>query len=201
MKDDARRPVIAFADSIEAGFLKGSARSVAGVHIRDVLDAVAARHPGIVQKFGGHAMAAGLTLKRSDLELFREAFDHEVSRYSDILSEPDVIWTDGELSADETQIELAETLGAGGPWGQGFSEPVFDNELEVVGHRVLKDRHLKLQVRHRGDHRTIDAIAFNQSKLPDFTNGSLVRFAYRLEINEFHNRRTAQLVVEHMQSA
>jgi single-stranded-DNA-specific exonuclease len=201
MKDHARRPVIAFADSIEAGLLKGSARSVAGVHIRDVLDAVAARHPGIVQKFGGHAMAAGLTLKRSDLELFREAFDHEVSRYSDILSEPDVIWTDGELSADETQIDLAETLGAGGPWGQGFSEPVFDNELEVVGHRVLKDRHLKLQVRHPGDHRTIDAIAFNQSELPDITNGSSVRFAYRLEINEFHNRRTAQLVVEHMQSA
>ena len=111
-------------------------------------------------------MAAGLTLKRSDLELFREAFDREVSRYSDVLSQPDVILTDGALTADEMQIDLAETLSAGGPWGQGFPEPVFDNELEVVGHRVLKERHLKLQVRHRGDHRTIDAIAFNQSELP-----------------------------------
>ena len=201
MKDYARRPVIAFADSTEAGVLKGSARSVAGVHIRDVLDAVAARHPDVVQKFGGHAMAAGLTLKRSDLELFREAFDREVSRYSDVLSQPDVILTDGALTADEMQIDLAETLSAGGPWGQGFPEPVFDNELEVVGHRVLKERHLKLQVRHRGDHRTIDAIAFNQSELPRFTNGTLVRFVYKLEINEFRDRRTAQLVVEHMQSA
>jgi single-stranded-DNA-specific exonuclease len=201
MKDDVRRPVIAFAQSKEAGLLKGSARSVAGVHIRDVLDAVAARHPGLLQKFGGHAMAAGLTLNGSDLELFREAFDHEVSRYSDILSQPDVIWTDGALSPDETQTDFAELLRSGGPWGQGFSEPVFDNELEIVGHRVLKERHLKLQLRHPGDRRTVDAIAFNQHELPPVTKDSSARFIYQLQINEFRNRRTAQLVVEHMQSA
>jgi single-stranded-DNA-specific exonuclease len=166
-----------------------------------VLDAVAARHPGLLQKFGGHAMAAGLTLNGSDLELFREAFDHEVSRYSDILSQPDVIWTDGALSPDETQTDFAELLISGGPWGQGFSEPVFDNELEIVGHRVLKERHLKLQLRHPGDRRTVDAIAFNQHELPPVTKDSSARFVYQLQINEFRNRRTAQLVVEHMQSA
>jgi single-stranded-DNA-specific exonuclease len=201
MKDDVRRPVFAFARSQVTGLIKGSARSVVGVHIRDVLDSIAARHPGLVQKFGGHAMAAGMTLNECDLERFREALDVEVGRYQDILSQPDVIWTDGALSASETQIDLAESLNAGGPWGQGFAEPVFDNTFEVVGHRVLKDRHLKLQLRHPGEHRTVDAIAFNQNELPVSINGSLTRFVYKLQVNEYRERRTAQLVVEHMQSA
>jgi single-stranded-DNA-specific exonuclease len=201
MKDEVRRPVIAFARSKTAGQLKGSARSVSGVHIRDVLDSIAARHPGVVQKFGGHAMAAGLTLNADDFTLFQEAFDREVGRYGDILSQPDVIWTDGALSPAESRIDLAELLREGGPWGQAFPEPVFDNTLEVVGHRVLQERHLKLQLRHPGDDHTIDAIAFNQNELPDSADGSLIRFVYKLQVNEYRGRRTAQLVVEHMQSA
>ena len=200
IKDRVRRPVIAFARSRDPGLLKGSARSVAGIHIRDVLEVVASAHPGVVQKFGGHAMAAGLTLQASDLELFRQAFDGEVGRYRDILSRPDLIWTDGSLTADEMQIDLAQELSEGGPWGQGFPEPLFDNRLEIVGHRLLKERHLKLQVRHPGDRRVTDAIAFNQSEIPDLDNSASIRLVYRLEVNEFRGRRKPQLVVEHMQS-
>jgi len=200
IKDRANRPVIAFARATEPGMLKGSARSVRGIHIRDVLDAVAAHHPGLVAKFGGHAMAAGLSLKRDDLDRFRQALNSEMSRYADILSQPDVIWTDGSLTADEMQLGLAEELGAGGPWGQGFPEPVFDNVLEIVGHQLLKERHLKLRVRHPGDSRITEAIAFNQSELPRSPDRSSIRLVYRLEVNEFRNRREPQLVVEHMQS-
>jgi single-stranded-DNA-specific exonuclease len=200
VKDRVNRPVIAFASATETGMLKGSARSVSGVHIRDVLDAIAARHPGLVPKFGGHAMAAGLSLKREDLDRFRDALKTEMSRYAEVLSQPDVIWTDGALTAGEMQLGLAEELCAGGPWGQGFPEPVFDNVLEIVGHRLLKERHLKLQVRHPGDSRVTEAIAFNQSELPESPDGSSIRLVYRLDVNEFRNRREPQLVVEHMQS-
>jgi single-stranded-DNA-specific exonuclease len=199
MKDRSNRPVIAFANAKQPGLLKGSARSIPGVHIRDVLDSVATRHPEIIQKFGGHAMAAGLTLHGDKLEAFRRAFDSEVGEYRDVLERPDVIWTDGSLSADEMRMDLAEALTVGGPWGQGFPEPVFDNTMEIVGYRLLKERHLKLQVRHPGEERIIDAIAFNQPELPRGESDS-VRLVYRLEINEFRNRREAQLVVEHMQS-
>lgn len=200
MKEQARRPVIAFARSTEAGLLKGSGRSVPGIHIRDVLDAVATAHPEMIEKFGGHAMAAGLTLHSRHLESFREAFATAVGRYSEILSRPDVIWTDGALTSDEMQIELACALSAGGPWGQGFPEPLFDNALEIVEYHLLKECHLKLKVRSPGDNRVIDAIAFNQSELPRPASDSSIRLIYRLEINEFRDRRVAQLVVEHMQS-
>jgi single-stranded-DNA-specific exonuclease len=154
----------------------------------------------MIQKFGGHAMAAGLTLESSSLDAFREAFAAKVGSYSEALSRPDVIWTDGGLAPDEMQMELAHALSAGGPWGQGFPEPVFDNQLEIVDHRLLKERHLKLKVRHPGDQHVTDAIAFNQPDLPQPVRGASIRFIYRLEVNEFRNRRTAQLVVEHMQS-
>jgi len=182
------------------GMLKGSARSVEGIHIRDALDAVAAKNPGLVPKFGGHAMAAGLSLRAQDLERFRAAFVDEIARFAALLAEPDVIWTDGALSSAETQLAFAEELGRAGPWGQGFPEPVFESHLEIVGERLLKERHLKLQVRHPDNDQVLDAIAFNQSELPEMKEGKTLRLVYRLDVNEFRNRRTAQLVVEHMQS-
>jgi single-stranded-DNA-specific exonuclease len=200
VKEYTRRPVVAFANADEANMLKGSARSVEGIHIRDVLDAVAARHPGLVPKFGGHAMAAGLSLRVEDLEQFRAAFAQEIARFAELLAEPDVIWTDGALTSAETQLAFAEELGRAGPWGQGFPEPVFESRLEILDQRLLKERHLKLRVRHPGDKQVLDAIAFNQPELPELNKDETLRLVYRLDVNEFRNRRTAQLVVEHMQS-
>ena len=201
IKEQVRRPVAAFAPAERGGLLKGSVRSIEGVHIRDVLAAVAVGHPGLVGKFGGHAMAAGLTIDADQLDAFREAFESEVGRHKDALTGPDLIWTDGELAAGELTLDLAEELRRGGPWGQGFPEPVFENVLEVIDHRLLKDAHLKLRVSHPDGQGLIEAIAFNQSALPDGFDGSMLQLVYRLDVNEYRNRRTAQLVVEHMQSA
>jgi single-stranded-DNA-specific exonuclease len=200
VKEQVGRPVVAFANADEAGMLKGSARSVEGIHIRDAIDAVAAAHPGLVPKFGGHAMAAGLSLRAADLPRFRDAFVHEIGRHADLLAAPDVLWTDGPLTPQDTQLDLAEQLRAAGPWGQGFPEPLFENRLEIVDCRLLRDRHLKLRVCHPGDARIIDAIAFNQPELPAPADDASLRFVYRLDVNEYRNRRSEQLVVEHMQS-
>jgi single-stranded-DNA-specific exonuclease len=201
VKEQVRRPVVAFAPADRGGLLKGSARSIEGIHVRDVIDAVAAGHPGLIGTFGGHAMAAGLTIDAARLDAFREAFEAEVGCHTEALTAPDLIWTDGELAAGELTLELAEELRRGGPWGQGFPEPLFENVLEVVDHRVLKDAHLKLRVSHPDGHGLTEAIVFNQAQFPDGFDGSMLRLVYRLDVNEFRNRRTAQLVVEHMQSA
>jgi single-stranded-DNA-specific exonuclease len=199
VKDQVARPVIAFAPAEVPGMLKGSARSIPGIHIRDAIDAVAAGHPGLVSKFGGHAMAAGLTLAAADLEQFRAALEAEVARHIGSLERPDVIWSDGELRPGEHGLELAEALAAGGPWGQGFPEPTFDDRLEILEHRWLRERHLKLRVRHPDGGPVLDAIAFNQAGLPASVLEGAARFVYRLDVNEYRGRRTPQLVVEHLQ--
>ncbi|MAF84385.1 MAG: single-stranded-DNA-specific exonuclease RecJ [Chromatiales bacterium] len=201
IKDQVHRPVVAFAPADQGGLLKGSARSIEGIHIRDVIDAIAARHPDLVNKFGGYAMAAGMTIDGERLDTFRQAFVAEVRQHTDALTGPDLIWTDGELAAAELNLDLAEELRRGGPWGQGFPEPLFENVLEVVDHRVLKDAHLKLRVSHPDGKGLTEAIIFNQTQFPDGFDGSLLKLVYRLDVNEYRNRRTAQLVVEHMQSA
>ena len=198
LKDQLRRPVVAFAPAEEAGMLKGSARSIRGVHIRDVLDRVAALHPQIIARFGGHAMAAGLTLRAADLDSFRQAFTREVTAFPDALNAPHVLLSDGEIPGSELGIDLAETLESAGPWGQGFAEPLFDGRLEVADCRVLKDRHLKLSLRAEGSARSIDAIAFNRAELPAGGRGKPLHVAYRLEVNEYRDRRAPQMVVEHM---
>ena len=192
------RPVIAFAQSGDDE-LKGSARSVSGVHIRDVLDAVAAHHPGMLSKFGGHAMAAGLTLPKENFAAFSAAFDEEVRRHLAPEDIRGVILSDGELTPEQLNLDLAELLRGGGPWGQAFSEPVFDGAFEIVNRRVVGGRHLKMVVKTPGDDRLLDAIAFNTDEgvLPRDT--SQVHVAYKLDVNEYRGQRSAQLLVEHIE--
>ncbi len=195
IREKLGRPVVAFARADQPGTLKGSARSVPGIHIRDVIAAAVETLPGSMSKFGGHAMAAGLTLAEQDIDAFRRAFVTEVGRYSQALSAPDIIETDGGLEAEEVNLELAEILRSAGPWGQGFPEPVFDNELRVVEQRLLKGRHLKMKLQYPGMPATFDAIAFGY---PELIPGPMARFVYRLDVNEFRRRRSPQLVVEHI---
>ena len=199
VKEQLHRPVIAFAPGEESGTLKGSARSIPGLHIRDALDAVAAMHPDLINKFGGHAMAAGLSLPLENLSSFRLAFDAQVRQQ---LSDEDlqgVIVSDGELPPNELTLEFAEKLRHAGPWGQGFPEPVFDGEFEIVSKRVLGDKHLKLMLRIPDSDGCIDAIAFNVTDENWATGVQYVRMAYRLDVNEFNGRKSAQLMVEQIE--
>ncbi|MDQ2995267.1 MAG: DHHA1 domain-containing protein, partial [Pseudomonadota bacterium] len=200
IKEQLHRPVIAFA-AVANNELKGSARSVSGLHIRDVLDAVASQHPGLISKFGGHAMAAGLSLPCENFQLFAEAFDQEVRKH---LNEADLcgrIYSDGELQRNELSLTIAELLREGGPWGQCFPEPIFDGVFKLVQQRLLKEKHLKLTLSSEDNH-LIDAIAFNVD-LKQWPNERCerVHVAYRLDINEWRDRRTVQLMVEHLQPA
>ncbi len=127
--------------------MKGSARSISGVHIRDVLDAVATRHPGLIEKFGGHAMAAGLTLPAATLDIFRAEFDAEVRRWMSIDDTIGIVHSDGSLQQDELTLDVARLLQQAGTVGQNFPEPMFDGCFEVRHVRILGERHLKLEVR------------------------------------------------------
>ena len=198
VKDRVHRPVIAMAMADETT-LKGSARSIPGVHIRDVLDAVAAHHPGLIDKFGGHAMAAGLSIGADKLESFRAAFDTEVSRWMTQDDAIGVVLSDGELQISECSLETARQLRDAGPWGQGFPEPMFDGEFAVIDSRVLAERHLKLKV-DAGD-QVIEAIAFrhfDHNAAPQVRAGDRVHLAYRLDVNEFRGEERLQMVVEHL---
>ncbi|HYM34731.1 MAG TPA: single-stranded-DNA-specific exonuclease RecJ [Steroidobacteraceae bacterium] len=199
VKDRVHRPVIAMARADHAT-LKGSARSVPGVHIRDVLDAIAARHPTLVDKFGGHAMAAGLTIAANRFDEFSTAFNEEVSHWMTVDDAQGVVQSDGEVSRDDFTLEAARELRAGGPWGQHFPEPVFDGRFTVVETRTLGERHLKLKVRTEAG-TTCDAIAFRYFDADDaepVANTQQVELAYRLDVNEYNGTERLQLVVEHL---
>lgn len=198
LKEKHHRPVIAFADAGD-GLLKGSARSVAGLHVRDALEAVATRHPGLIVKFGGHAMAAGLTLEREHFAVFADAFDQHVRG---CLSEDDLqgLWvTDGELEQGEFELALARQLRMAGPWGQQFPEPSFHGRFRLVDQRLVGERHLKLVLQTEDGGVSVDGIAFNVD-LERWPNPA-IRFAdmaYRLDVNEFRGRESLQLMVEHL---
>ncbi len=194
LKDRTNRPVVAFAPGEEQGLLKGSARSVEGLHIRDVLAAIAVRGEVPGMSFGGHAMAAGLRLQRDMLDVFRAALIAEVDRRADGSERGRVLLTDGPLEAGQFGLELAESLQQAAPWGQGFPEPLFDNDFRVVERRVLRGAHLRLTVRHPQGGEPIEAIAFRQ--LHDV--GSSANLVYRLDVNDYGGRRRPQLVVEHI---
>ncbi len=196
IKDSIHRPVIAFAPESESSeMLKGSARSVSGIHIRDALARIDALHPGLITAFGGHAMAAGLTLPGAGLESFTQAFDEAVTYFLDGRTLENEILTDGVLSADEINLELAVELRALGPWGQHFPEPVFEGRFKVEQQRVVGGAHLKMEVRAEGGGELIDAIAFG--RLPeDLPSTDTVGLVYKLDINHFRGRKSCQLMVE-----
>ncbi len=198
IKERWHRPVIAFAAGAP-GELKGSARSIPGLHIRDALDSVAARHPGLIERFGGHAMAAGLSIRNERFDQFSAAFDAEVRlRLRDAPIEG-VIYSDGELEGQLLCLETAELLREAGPWGQGFPEPVFDGTFEVLDTRVLKERHLRLLVRVGEAAQPVDAVAFNAGE-QGWHAAPHVHLAYRLNVNEYRGTRSLQLVVEHLEA-
>ena len=200
IKDKLQRPVIAFAPE-EGDLLKGSARSIPGLHIKDVLDRIATLQPGLIRKYGGHAMAAGLTLERRHYETFSKLYDEQVKQHVEVYGFADTLLTDGALEAGDFTLRLAELLQQAGPWGQGFPEPVFDGEFAVTDARVVGERHLKLELAVSGDDRRINAIAFNQADTPGIRIGQGVHAAYRLDINEFRGTRSLQLVVESLSSS
>ena len=195
VKERLHRPVIAFApDGKDA--LKGSARSVSGVHIRDALEAIATRHAGLLSKFGGHAMAAGLSLERARFDEFRAAFDVEVRRHLSAGDLRGVISSDGPLEPADIGLALARELRRAGPWGQGFPEPVFDGAFQVMSSRVVGESHLKLSLRAEDGAEPVDAIAFNALEYWP-KDAKVVHLAYKLDVNRFRGRETAQLVIEY----
>jgi single-stranded-DNA-specific exonuclease len=197
VKERLHRPVIAFA-SAEPGWVKGSARSVPGVHVRDVLDAIATRHPGLLEKFGGHAMAAGLSLREDGLPLFEQAFAEEVERWVDEDTLSGTLHTDGELRAGEFSVETALALREAGPWGSAFPEPSFDGRFGVVESRIVGDRHLKLKLRAPGG-AAVDAIAFRHLDDPQSVVVKAqdeVGLVYRPGADEYGGAPRLQLVVE-----
>lgn len=197
IKDKVHRPVIVFALEND-GLMKGSARSISGLHVRDALAAIDAAHPSLIQKFGGHAMAAGLTIARDQFEQFQTLFADEVKRR---VSEDDLqakMLTDGELTERELTLGLAELLQQSGPWGQAFPEPLFDGEFEVADQRIVGEKHLKMTLR-MGD-RLLDAIAFfvDTSVWPN-QHCDTLRIVYKLDVNEYMGNRRLQLIVEYME--
>ena len=198
LKERYHRPTIAFADAGD-GLFKGSARSVPGFHIRDALDAVASRHPGLISKFGGHAMAAGLSLPAEHFETFAAAFDEEVRRQ---LCEDDLtgrLLSDGVLSIDEFNLPLARELRNAGPWGQHFPEPLFHGAFQLVQQRIVGERHLKVVLKSECGSLQLDGIAFGVDR-EVWPNPTVrwVELAYKLDVNEFRGQESVQLLISHL---
>lgn len=194
VRERCHRPVIAFAQE-QPGMLKGSARSVQGVHIRDLLERIATEHPGLVPKFGGHAMAAGLSLAAADYETFAAAASEALGEMYPNADFSGAILSDGPLPAQDLTLDFAQQLRQAGPWGAGFPEPLFSGDFVVVEQRIVGERHLKLRVKATQGGPVLDAIAFNQADEGTAYRG-YVQLAYRLDVNEYRGWESAQLIVE-----
>ncbi|SUC41562.1 single-stranded-DNA-specific exonuclease RecJ [Providencia stuartii] len=198
IKEQYHRPVIAFAPAGD-GTLKGSGRSVPGVHMRDALERLNTLQPGLMQKFGGHAMAAGLSLEESKFGLFKQHFESLMGE----LIQPDqlsgVVWSDGELKQDEFTLEIAELLRESGPWGQSFPEPVFDGYFRLLQQRLVGEGHLKMMLEPVKGGPMLDAIMFNIDvrRWPD-NSVKRAKIAFKLDVNEFRGQKSVQLMVEHI---
>lgn len=200
IRERYHRPVIAFAEG-ENGQLKGSARSIPGLHIRDALDAVAAANPGLLTKFGGHAMAAGLSLEKHHLPRFGEAFDREVRRLLEVEDLEEEVAIDGAVSPSELNLETALVLREGGPWGQHFPEPLFRGEFAVLQQRVLAGKHLKFTLAIPGDGSQLtDAIAFNVAEEFLAREAGVLEILYRVDVNRWRGRESLQLLIERILS-
>lgn len=202
LKEQFHRPVIAFADGGD-GMIKGSCRSIPGLHMRDALDRIDKQHPGIIMKFGGHAMAAGLTIPEREFDRFARLFDEAVHQELDDSQLKGVILSDGELLPEQFSMTVAEMIRSGGPWGQAFPEPIFDGEFKILHQKLVGEKHLKLMLEplFKGlpTNVMIDGIAFNVDlrRWPD-ASVKLVRLAYRLDINEFRGNQSLQIGRAHV---
>ena len=199
LKERYFRPTIAFADAGD-GMLKGSGRSVPGFHIRDALSVVAAQHPELISKYGGHAMAAGLTLAQDNFPVFAQTFDAEVRRQ---LCEDDLtgrLLSDGSLAVEEFHLELARALRNAGPWGQHFPEPLFHGVFQLVEQRIVGERHLKVVLKTECGSVKLDGIAFGIDR-DVWPNPTIrwVELAYKLDLNEFRGNETVQLMIAHIE--
>ena len=198
IKEKLNRPVIAFA-SASADEVKGSARSIPGLHIRDVLDDIASQHPQLLKKFGGHAMAAGMSLAAKDLDVFTEAFNSAVKKRLNNELPENVFLVDGEIPDAELNLHLAETLRQGGPWGQSFPEPVFIGTYNVKNARIVGQKHVKFELETFSNQRRIDAIYFNPEHPDSLIGLAKVKVVYQLDINTYMGRSSTQLMVRYME--
>lgn len=201
MKEKCHRPVIAFART-DNGEIKGSARSIPGVHIRDALDLLAKRYPQLLSKFGGHAMAAGMTIKEAHYDAFRLAFDLIISEWVTEDQLEACIYTDGPLAPEDFSLSFADQLRLAGPWGQAFPEPCFDGVFEVLQQRLVAEKHLKLMLRESESGVLLDGISFfvDLNKWPNEA-ASKLRLVYKIEINEFRGQSNLQLLIDHLEVA
>ena len=198
IKEMVNRPVIVFASAGE-GLLKGSGRSITGIHLKDVLEALAVQSPSLIQRYGGHAMAAGLTIREADYAGFRELFDAQVRSLTAGRLPGAEIATDGRLEPADISLEFAGEIENAGPWGQGFPEPLFDDVFTVADARTVGDRHLKMKLLPVGAERPVEAISFNTDRDAIGESAQSHRFVYRLAINDYKGVRTPQLIVEHIE--
>ncbi|EEE7080676.1 single-stranded-DNA-specific exonuclease RecJ [Salmonella enterica subsp. enterica serovar Pensacola] len=196
IKERFHRPVIAFAPAGD-GTLKGSGRSIQGLHMRDALERLDTLYPDLMIKFGGHAMAAGLSLEEHKFEQFQQRFGELVTEWLDpVLLQGEVI-SDGPLSAAEMSMEVAQLLRDAGPWGQMFPEPLFDGRFRLLQQRLVGERHLKVMVEPVGGGPLLDGIAFNIDTTCWPDNGVReVELAYKLDINEFRGNRSLQIIID-----
>ncbi len=201
VKDQYHRPVIAFTQDSE-GILKGSARSIEGLHMRDVLERIHSQHPNIILKFGGHAMAAGLSIREEYFADFQHLFNQTIADWLDEEHLQGIIWTDGELNSNEFNLETAKLIKSVGTWGQGFPEPCFDGEFKILDQRAIgqNKNHLKMLLEPKQGGVLLDAIAFNiDTRLYPDLSIKQARLAYKLEINEFRGNRSLQLLVDYIE--
>ena len=198
IKDRLYRPVIAFAPA-DNGDIKGSARSIQGVHIRDVLSDIAASHPDVLKKFGGHAMAAGMSLKMSDYPTFALAFDEMVEKRLENMDMDQKVYSDGPLNEENMTLDFGELLQHSGPWGQGFPEPVFDGVFDVIQARIVGRNHLKLVLRLPFSDLLIDAIAFNVEQSEQWLGVRKINAVYKLDINQYRGSRSVQFILQYLE--
>ena len=199
VKDRVHRPVITFGKVSETE-IKGSGRSVEAVHIRDLLERIATQNPGLIQKYGGHAMAAGLSIAPENYKVFAELFDQAVRDTVNEQQLQAIVMTDGELDGPHLNLQTADALRNAGPWGSGFPEPLFDGEFRLEKQKIVGERHLKFRAIEPRSGLAIEAIAFNVDLDSWPSTSDRARLAYRLDVNEYRGNRTAQLVCDYLEA-
>lgn len=198
LKDKHYRPVICFA-STEEGILKGSGRSIAGIHLRDLLDELDQNHPDLLVSFGGHAMAVGLSIRENDLERFRKHFETLIDKRLNANTLEQIIETDGEIDSQDFNYAMAKQLKESGPWGEGFTEPTFDGDFIVHQQRLFAEKHLRLVLEPKNGGPIIEGICFNVNltQWPDNTIKN-VKIVYQLDVDDFRGNQTAKLMIRHI---